>query len=195
MIRTRRRTKSASGLQPPASGPLSWRGCIQVYTGLGKGKTTAALGLALRAAGAGLPVYIGQFMKGRETSELAGLRKLGRRVKVERFGSGKWVCRHKPDADEILRACQGLRSVRCALASGRYRVVILDEVNCALHAGLLAVKDILRLLRTRPPEVEVVLTGRNAPKAILRAADLVTEMREVKHYFRKGVPARTGIEM
>ena len=169
-------------------------GQFQVYTGDGKGKTTAALGLALRAVGAGLRVYIGQFMKAEPTSEHAALRALAG-VTVEQFGSGKGLLiNREADGDDMACACEGLLRVRAALTGG-YDVVIADEINCAMVCGLLTEADLLALISARPDGVELVFTGRGASEAILARADLATEMRPIRHYFRdKGLPARVGIE-
>ena len=167
-------------------------GQFQVYTGDGKGKTTAALGLALRARGAGYKVFIGQFMKAGGTSELSPLRALG--VDVEPFGSGKGLLLgREADGDDFACARSGVKRVIWAL--GRYDVVIADEINCAMMCGLLAESDLLRIVDARPASAELVFTGRGACAAILARADLVTEMRAVKHYYaEKGLPARAGIE-
>lgn len=169
-------------------------GQLQVYTGDGKGKTTAALGLALRAVGAGLRVYIGQFMKAEPTSEHAALKALG--VEVEQFGSGKGLLiRRTADEDDLACARAGLKRVREAVTGGAYDVVIADEINCAAACGLLSEADLLALADARSESVELVFTGRGATQAILDRADLVTEMRLVRHYYRdKGLAARVGIE-
>lgn len=171
-------------------------GQFQIYTGDGKGKTTAALGLALRASGAGLRVFIGQFIKLGETSEIVALRRL-QNVIVEQFGSDKGlIIGRTPDADERACAAAGLERLLEALESGAYDVVIADEINCALTCGLLAEGDLLALIDRRPESVELVFTGRGACEAVLARADLITEMRDVRHYFReKRLPARLGIEM
>lgn len=169
-------------------------GQFQVYTGDGKGKTTAALGLALRARGAGLRVYVGQFIKRGAFSEIAPLRRLG--VAVEQYGSGHGLLIGRaPDTDDLACARAGCEQLATALDSGDYDVVIADEINCALTCGLLAEGDLLALIERRPEGVELVFTGRGACEAVLEKADLITEMRAVKHYYRdKGLPARTGIE-
>jgi len=167
---------------------------VQVYTGEGKGKTTAAMGLAMRAAGAGFKVWIGHFMKGRRTSEHRSLARLRPRPTVKFFGSGRWLCSGKPDAAERNLAKRGLEAARRAIISGGFQVVILDEINCALAYGLLRIDDVLAIFRDRPQEVEIVLTGRGAPPRLLAHADLITEMREVRHYFRRGVKSRLGVE-
>ena len=171
------------------------KGYIQVYTGNGKGKTTAALGLALRAAGRGLRTYIGQFLKGQVYGELAAVRKLGPLITIEQFGRKGFVhVTENPDEEDIRRAKEGLEKCRRAMLSGRFSIVVLDEVNVALHFRLLEEKDILGLLDRKPADVELVLTGRYAPPFLLRRADLVTEMKDKKHYYARGVRARPGIE-
>ncbi len=169
------------------------RGCIQVYTGDGKGKTTAAIGLAVRAAGAGLRVFIAQFMKLGDYSEIEGLRPLADRITVEQFGTGRFV-RGAPDAAELAAARTGLERVRTILAAGAHDLVVLDEVNVAAAVGVVPTAELLALLDLRPEGTEVVLTGRSAPAGLLERADLITEMRAVRHYFQAGVAARKGIE-
>ena len=170
-------------------------GQFQVYTGNGKGKTTAALGLALRSSGAGMKVYFCQFIKDQEYSEIKAL-KLLPGVTVEQFGTGKGILtyREKETADEEC-ARAGYEKLTAALTSGEYDVVIADEINCALMCGLLSEADLARIIDARPASTELVFTGRGASPAILARADLVTEMRAVKHYYAdKGLPARKGIE-
>ena len=169
------------------------KGYVQVYTGNGKGKTTAALGLALRAVGAGLKVFIGQFVKDSRYSEIAGLERLGNGITFRQYGRGDFLNR-KPDAEDVASAQQGLKEAREAMLSGRYDLVILDEINIATYYHLLSVEDLLDFMAARPDHVELVLTGRKADTRIIEAADLVTEMREIKHYYRRGVDARVGIE-
>ncbi|MDD2751581.1 MAG: cob(I)yrinic acid a,c-diamide adenosyltransferase [Candidatus Omnitrophica bacterium] len=164
---------------------------IQVYTGNGKGKTTAALGLALRAAGAGLKVYIAQFAKGRKCSELAALKKF-KNIKAEQFGSCRFI-RKINQRDKDL-AKKGLGKVKAALKSKKFSLVILDEINVSLNLGLLQLKDVLQLIQKTPGSTELILTGRNACAEIIELADLVSEIKDVKHYFQKGVAARKGIE-
>lgn len=168
-------------------------GCVHVYTGNGKGKTTAALGLCLRAVGAGYHVYIGQFMKAGDYSELKALSRLGGQVKVAQFGSGRFV-RGTPSAEDHRKAREGFQAALAALSGGGYQMVILDECLVALHQGLLSLSQIKAILDQRPETVELILTGRHAPPEIIAQADLVTDMQEVKHYFHKGIPARDGIE-
>lgn len=169
-------------------------GRIHVYTGDGKGKTTAAIGLAVRAAGHGLRVQIIQFMKGEVSGEVRALGRLAPEISMKQFGRDVFVDRKNPDSRDVELARQGLDFARKIMAEGSADILILDEVNVALDFGLIPTKDVISLLEKRPPGMEIILTGRNAPKEILDMADLVTEMREVKHYYRKGVPARDGIE-
>ncbi len=170
-------------------------GCVQVYTGNGKGKTTAALGLAFRAAGRGFRTYIAQFLKAQPTGEIEAAKKLAPLITIEQFGrEGFITVKDGPDDEDISRAEAGLARAREALLSGDYRVVVLDEVNTAVHFKILSEKDVLALIDSRPADVELVLTGRYAPASFIDRADLVTEMAEVKHYFAKGVKAREGIE-
>ncbi len=167
---------------------------VQVYTGNGKGKTTAAFGLALRAAGAGFKVYIGQFMKGKKPySEHQVLAKLSDAITVEQYGRGCLI-RGTPEPKDVQAAQKGLQVAREVMLSGKYQVIILDEANVAVHLNLISAEDLLDLIRAKPEEVELVITGRYADPKIVEAADLVTEMREVKHYYQKGVRARKGIE-
>ena len=171
-------------------------GQFQVYTGDGKGKTTAALGLALRAAGAGLRVCFCQFLKSGEYSEIKALRKLGG-IHVEQYGSGLGLLLRRETAEDDLSCARaGLERLSHALTCGDYDVVIADEINCALTCGLLTEADLIQLIDLRPENVELVFTGRGATQAVQDRADLVTEMRAVKHYYRdKRLPARAGIEM
>jgi len=168
-------------------------GYVQIYTGDGKGKTTAALGLALRASGHGLRTYIGQFMKGQQCGELDALRSHPF-ITLEQYGDACLIRREEVTPEHIAHAHQGLERARQTLLSGQYDIVVLDEVNVALWFGLLSIAEVLSLLDQRPPHIEVILTGRRAPQELLDRADLVTEMREVKHYHQQGVMARRGIE-
>jgi cob(I)alamin adenosyltransferase len=170
------------------------RGLIQVYTGEGKGKTTAALGLALRAAGHGLRVEIIQFMKGWPGyGELKGVDLLPG-VAIHPFGREGWVHPNQPEPEDVARAAEALDFAREAMAGGQIDIVILDEINVALDYGLLSLQHVLRLLEGKPPAVELILTGRNADPEVIRRADLVSEMRKVKHPFDSGLTARQGIE-
>lgn len=169
------------------------QGYFQIYTGDGKGKTTAALGLCLRAAGAGLRVYIAQFMKKGGYSELASLKRFEDCIVIAQFGTGRFV-RDAPEDADITMAEQGLDAAAEALASGEYNLVVLDEACVAAAKGLITVDALLKLAEDRRPGVEIVMTGRGADPRLTDSADLVTEMKMVKHYFNKGVPARAGIE-
>jgi cob(I)alamin adenosyltransferase len=165
---------------------------IQVYTGNGKGKSTAAFGQALRANGAGLKVYICQFLKGKKCCDATALNKL-KNVKAECFGK-KCFIRKSPDKEDIESAERALEAANKAVGTKKYDMVILDEINVAIHLGIIRVDDILLLIKGAPRKVEFILTGRNAHPDIVKIADLVSEIREVKHYFRKGLKARRGIE-
>lgn len=169
------------------------KGYVHVYTGDGKGKTTAALGLALRAAGAGLQVYIAQFVKGMKYSELDALKRFEDRITLKQYGRRCFI-REDPAPEDIHAAREGLEEARMLLVSGAYQLFILDEANIAVSYNLFSADELVDLVRSRPDGVEVVITGRNAHPKILEIADLVTEMKEVKHYYRRGVQARPGIE-
>ena len=177
------------------SGPRAFEGLIQVYTGNGKGKTTAALGLALRAAGHGMRTYFGQFLKGLPTGELEAARKLSPLIRIEQFGRKGFIrVTDGPEDEDVDRARLGLRKCLEAMVSGEYTIVVLDEVNTAVHLKVLEEREVLDVLDRKPPNVEIVLTGRYAPSAFIDRADLVTEMRDIKHYGDRGVRARKGIE-
>lgn len=171
---------------------MEYQGYVHVYTGNGKGKTTAALGLLLRASGAGMTVFLGQFLKRGEYSEHSALALLPG-VTVEAFGGERRVGAPLTEQDSA-HARGGLECLRDAVSSGKWDLVIADEIFVAVHLGLLAETDVLELLEVRRPSTELVLTGRYAFPEILRRADLVTEMKEMRHYFSRGVPARRGIE-
>jgi cob(I)alamin adenosyltransferase len=169
-------------------------GLVQVYTGNGKGKTSAALGLALRALGRGLKVYIIQFIKGGfDYGERHALERFDN-LKLKAFGSGRFITEKPPKEEDVRFAKEALELAEKVVACGEYDIVILDEVNVALSLKLLKTADIVRLARNKPKHVELVLTGRYAPPEIIEVADLVTEMKEVKHPFKKGMPPRKGIE-
>ena len=171
-----------------------WRkGYVQVYTGNGKGKTTAALGLALRAAGAGLPVFVAQFVKGMEYSEIPAIKRFSDLITIKQYGRGCFIY-NEPAQDDIEAEQKGLKDVREVLCSGTYKLVILDEANIATYFRLFSGNDLLELINAKPADVELVITGRNADPRVMEKADLVTEMREIKHYYNEGVEARTGVE-
>jgi cob(I)alamin adenosyltransferase len=171
------------------------RGCVQVYTGNCKGKTTAALGLAFRAVGRGLKVVMIQFMKGGGPyGEHLAAARLAPELTIIPTGREGWINKDNPAQEDIRLAAEAFALAREKLLSGEYDMVILDEINGAVAFGLIPVEELLELISLRPPLVELVLTGRNAHERVIEVADLVTEMREVKHYYQAGVPARIGIE-
>lgn len=165
---------------------------IQVYTGNGKGKTTAALGLALRASGAGLKVYIGQFVKKGSYGEIKALSKI-KNIKIEQFGAGCFI-KKNPTVKDFQSVKEGFLKVKEIIKKKSYDLVILDEINVALNLKLLSLEEVIELIKNTPASMELVLTGRNAPSAILKLADLVSEIKDRKHYYQKGVKARKGIE-
>ncbi len=169
------------------------KGYIQVYTGDGKGKTTAAFGLAMRAAGAGLTVYIGQFMKQGAYSELKAIARFAGQITIEQFGAGGFI-RGEPKPADKEAARKGLAAIRSAMASGDFDIVIMEEGNVAQMTGLITEDDLLSVMDAKPGTVELLITGRGATPAVIEKADLVTEMKAVKHYYEAGVAARTGIE-
>ena len=168
-------------------------GYVQVYTGNGKGKTTAAFGLALRAAGAGLRVFIAQFVKGMQYSELRALERFSDLITLKQYGRECFINREPTDKD-IAAAKKGYDDVTEVLRSAKYPLVILDEANIAVYYDLFPAQDLVALIEMKPKNVELVITGRYADPMVLERADLVTEMLEVKHYYQQGVNARRGIE-
>lgn len=171
------------------------KGYIQVYTGNGKGKTTCMLGLTLRAVGSGKRVYIGQFMKDDDYSEITALKTYLPMVTVEQYGAGKgFIRKDNIPPDQIDCAKSGYSRAMAALTGGSYDIVILDEINVAAFFTLLTEAEVLALMEAKPETVELVLTGRYAAQSVIDRADLVTEMTEVKHYYEQGVMARVGIE-
>ncbi len=166
---------------------------VHLYTGNGKGKTTAAIGLALRAAGAGQRVFIAQFVKGMRYSEISFIDRRIPAITTHRYGSQCFIERG-PSPDDIRLATQGLAEVRRILRNGRYGLVVLDEATIAVHYGLFTSEELIEVIGERHPDTEVVVTGRYATQDLIDAADLVTDMQEVKHYYNEGVAARPGIE-
>ncbi|MBM4307836.1 MAG: cob(I)yrinic acid a,c-diamide adenosyltransferase [Deltaproteobacteria bacterium] len=172
------------------------KGLVQVYTGNGKGKTTASLGLALRAAGHGFKVFVIQFMKGNiQYGELESAKKLSPHLTIRQMGRETFVSKTNPDPVDIEWAQKGFALAKEVIASGDYDIVILDEINVAVDYGLIPLSDLLQLIDSKPATVELILTGRNAKPEIIEKADLVTEMVERKHYYKKGVKSREGIEI
>jgi len=173
---------------------MAGQGYVQVYTGHGKGKTTAMLGLVLRAAGAGLKVYIGQFLKNMEYSEIKAIKNHLPMVEVEQYGQG-YSLDDRISMEDVQTAAMGLEKATQAMLSGKYDVIALDEVNMAVLLGFVSKEALLELISKKPYGIELILTGRYAMPEIVAAADLVTEMCEVKHYYNTGVTAREGIEL
>jgi cob(I)alamin adenosyltransferase len=174
--------------------PRLEQGLVQVYTGNGKGKTSAAFGLALRAIGRGLKVYVVQFIKGGfDYGELYVVDKLPN-LKLKAFGRGEFVTEKPPGKEDVELAQEALALAEQVVKNGEYAIVILDEINVALNLKLINLDEVLELIKNKPKHVELILTGRYAPEEIIEAADLVTEMKEVKHPFNKGYQARKGIE-
>lgn len=169
------------------------KGKVHVYTGDGKGKTTAALGLSIRAAGAGLRVFMAQFIKADEYSEIKALKRFSDLITVEQFGLGGFIGGN-PSAGDIEAAQKGVARVKDIISSGRYDVVVLDEANVAVKYKLFSEQDLLDIIDAKSKNLELIITGRGASAKIIEKADLVTEMKAVKHYFRNGVEARFGIE-
>jgi len=169
------------------------KGLIHVYTGNGKGKTTAAIGLGVRAAGDSLKVLMIQFMKGRRYSELDALQHL-KNFTVVQFGRDEFVSKEKPEQIDIDLACKGLAYAKEIIHKHSYDVVILDEINVALDYHLLLLEDVVRLLQEKPEDLELVLTGRSASPEIIKLADVVSEILEIKHPYQKGVTSRKGID-
>jgi cob(I)alamin adenosyltransferase len=171
------------------------KGLVQVYTGNGKGKTSAALGIALRAVGHGLKVLIVQFMKGNiEYGELESARKLHPYLTITRTGREGFVSKSHPDPLDIEHAQKGFALAKKAIIHREFDIVMLDEINVAVDYGLIPLSDLLQLIDSKPDTVELILTGRNAKPEVMEKADLVTEMVERKHYYEKGMKARKGIE-
>jgi cob(I)alamin adenosyltransferase len=168
-------------------------GYVHVYTGDGKGKTTAAIGLAIRAAGAGLRVLFTQFIKGMTSSEIEALKMFSDQISVKQYGQGRFL-RGEPCLEDTSAAEQGLTQIERALTDNTYDVIVLDEANVAVECNLFSVDRLVKLIASKPPDVEIVITGRNAHPCLLDHADVVTEMKEIKHYYRKGITARVGIE-
>lgn len=170
------------------------KGYVHVLTGNGKGKTTAAVGLAIRAAGAGYKIFLGQFVKRGEFSEISALKRFCDAITVEQFGLGRFSAQ-KPNIEDIQAARSGIEKIKQTLLSGAYDMVILDEANVAVKLGLIPVQDLIGIIINKPEPIELVITGRHASPKIIEMADLVTEFKLCKHYYRNGVKARVGIEM
>lgn len=174
--------------------PRLEKSLVEVYTGNGKGKTSAALGLALRAIGRGLKVCLIQFIKGGfDYGELYAVKNLPN-FTLKAFGRGRFITSEPPEEEDIKLANEALELAKEIVQTGEYDIVILDEVNVALHLKLIRLQDVVDIIKKKPEKVEMILTGRDAPESIIELADLVTEFKEIKHPFSKGYQARKGIE-
>ena len=170
------------------------KGLVQVYTGNGKGKTCAAFGAALRAVGRGLAVHVIQFIKGGfDYGELYSVKHLPN-LKLNAFGRGRFITESQPPKEDAQLAKVGFDLAKEVVKSGEYDLVVLDEINIVLHLKMIDLEDVIKLIKTKPQHVELILTGRNAPAEIIEVADLVTEMKEIKHPYAQGIPPRKGIE-
>ena len=171
------------------------KGLIQIYTGNGKGKTTAALGIALRAAGQGLNVLILQFMKRQKNiGEIRILESAHLPIKIEQYGRRVFFKTRTCEPMDIHMAHKGLEAFQKAMESAEYNLIVLDEINMAIHFGLLNLEEVIRVVERKPPNLHLILTGRRAKTELIEMADLVTEMREIKHYFNQGIVAQKGLE-
>lgn len=170
------------------------RGLVIVVTGNGKGKTTSAFGQALRAVGQGCKVFIMQFMKGRDYGEFVAAKKYLPRLTVRRSGLDSFVMRDKPAPVDIELARQGFELAKKAITSGKYNMVILDEINVAIDFNLIPLEEMIHLIKNKPPGLDLILTGRYAAKEIIKLADTVSEVKEIKHHYTAGIKDRAGIE-
>ena len=169
------------------------KGFIHVYTGSGKGKTTAALGLGLRAVGAGFKVHMVQFMKGRRYSEIDGIEQLSN-FSISQHGRDEFVNKKNPEKIDIDMAQEGFTYAKKIINDNIYDIIILDEINVAVDFNLIDVNEVLKLIEEKPESLELILTGRYAHSDIIKKADLVTEMLEIKHPYQKGILSRKGID-
>ncbi len=169
-------------------------GYVHLYTGGGKGKTTAAVGLAFRAAGHGMKSLIIQFMKGRETGEAVYAENSGGIVSIEQYGEKAFIDPRGASPHQIDLFMVGYKRAEKVLSSGKYGLIVLDELASCPAAGLASTEDIIRLIKGKRDRTELVITGRNAPAELYPFCDLITEMKEVKHYYNTGVKSREGIE-
>ena len=170
------------------------KGLVQVYTGNGKGKTSAAFGAAFRAIGRGLKVHVIQFIKGGfDYGELYSVKHLPN-LKLTAFGRGRFITEAKPPKKDLQMAREGFELAKKVVNNGEYDIVVLDEINVVMHLKMISVNEVVELVKNKPRHVELILTGRNAPAQIIEIADLVTEMKEMKHPYTQGTPPRKGIE-
>lgn len=171
------------------------QGFIQIYTGNGKGKSTAAIGQAVRAAGFGLKTYIAQFMKEYPYNELNSLKHLSEWISIEQFGGDEFVYKKElPGEEELAKAKKGLQTAREKMLDGEFDLIILDEAIVAIYFKLIRTEELIEFIKIKPQNVELILTGRYCSEELIDLADLVTEMKEVKHYYQKGITSRRGIE-
>jgi cob(I)alamin adenosyltransferase len=171
------------------------QGFVQIYTGNGKGKSTAAIGQAIRAAGFGLKTFIAQFMKEYPYNELNSLKHLSNWITIEQFGGDEFIYKKEPPGEEELaKAKKGLQTAKEKMLSGGYDLIILDEAIVSIYFKLIRTEELVDFIKEKPENVELILTGRYCPEELVKLADLVTEMKEVKHYYQKGIKSRRGIE-
>lgn len=169
-------------------------GYLQIYCGDGKGKSTASLGVALRILGAGGKVFYAQFIKGKSlSSEFNILNQFKENFSYHSYGLGRFI-KSEPHIEDIEVAEKGLKECKEALLSGEYDLVVMDELNGALGCNLFSIEEVLDVINVRNSQTELIITGRNPHKKLLDMADLITEMRVIKHYFDQNVTARVGIE-
>ncbi len=174
---------------------MNEKGYIQIYTGNGKGKTSAAIGVAVRAAGIGLKTYFVQFMKVFPYSEVESLKKLENFITLEQFGKDDFIFRKEPpNKEEIAETKKGLNSAKEKMLSGNYDIIILDEICVSIYFSLFTTEEILDFMNEKPVNVELILTGRYCPQAIVEKADLVSEIEEIKHYYSQGILSRKGFD-
>lgn len=171
------------------------KGFVQVYTGNGKGKTTAALGQALRASGRGLKTLIIHFMKNYPYGEVEAIRNLSEYIKLEQYGDDAFVLKKQPPSDkDKASALNAVQRAKDAMLRHEFDIIILDEICVTFYFNLLKVEDVLPLFEVKPDDMEMILTGRYCPEELIKRADLVTEMKEIKHYYQKGILSRKGID-
>ena len=170
------------------------KGYTQIYTGNGKGKTTAAFGLALRASGHGKKIFIGQFVKGMKYGELESIKKFSNTITLKQFGRDCFIY-NDPEPEDVKIAREGWDLVNTILSENSVDILILDEIGIAIHYKLISATEVADFIKRKPEEMELILTGRNMPEELFELADLVTEMKEIKHYYKTGVQARQGIEL
>ena len=194
MKSTKSEKKSVATQKIKKSADKKNNGLVIVITGNGKGKTTAAFGQALRAVGQGYNVFILQFMKGRKYGEFIAAEKYLPGLTIKMSGLDSFVMRNNPAAIDIELAQKGLATARKAIMSGKYDMVILDEINVAMDFKLIKLKDVIDLIKNKPPVLNLILTGRYAPKEIIKLADTVSEVQEIKHHYNAGIKDRAGIE-